>query len=134
MENTAETNRGVATFYAQTRQEWRNWLAQNNQSAVAVCLILYHKKSKTPSVSYVESVEEALCFGWIDSLTNKRNAESFYQRFSPRKPKSNWSQANRERVARLANEGLMTEHGQKTIDIAKANGRWMPEAKPKNNQ
>lgn len=126
-----ETNRGVEAFYATTRQEWRNWLAENHQLKAEICLVVYHKKSKTPCVSYVDAVEEALCFGWIDSLTNKRNEESFYQRFSPRKPRSNWSQSNRDRVARLSSEGLMTEHGQKMIDIAKENGRWMPELESK---
>ncbi|OUC15765.1 MAG: hypothetical protein B0A82_05130 [Alkalinema sp. CACIAM 70d] len=126
-----ETNKGIEAFYATTRLQWREWLAAHSQSKKEVCLIIYHKKSKTPCVSYPDAVEEALCFGWIDSRTNKRDPESMYQRFSPRKPSSNWSQSNRDRVARLTSKGLMTEHGQKTINIAKANGRWLPEVKPK---
>ena len=119
-----ETNKGVETFYAKTRQQWRKWLEQNGQKKTEVCLILYKKDSKTPSVSYNDAVEEALCFGWIDSLTNKRDDDSRYQRFSPRKPAGNWSKSNVERVARLTDAGLMTEHGQKMIDIAKENGKW----------
>ncbi|HYG37531.1 MAG TPA: hypothetical protein VD908_02880 [Cytophagales bacterium] len=119
-----EVNKGIETFYARTRKEWRNWLKENCQSKKEVCLILYNKISEKESVSYAEAVEEALCFGWIDSLTNKRDAESRYQRFSPRKPKSNWSKSNIERVEKLIKEGLMTEHGQKLIDFAKETGKW----------
>jgi uncharacterized protein YdeI (YjbR/CyaY-like superfamily) len=119
-----ETNKGIETFYASTRQQWRDWLERNSQLKKEVCLIIYHKKSKTKSINYSEAVEEALCFGWIDSLANKRDAESSYQRFSPRKPTSNWSKLNRERVERMIEAGLMTKHGQKLIDIAKQTGRW----------
>jgi uncharacterized protein YdeI (YjbR/CyaY-like superfamily) len=119
-----ETNKGVETFHAKTRQQWRKWLEKNSQSKKEVYLILYHKKSSTKSVPYSEAVEEALCFGWIDSLKNKRDAESAYQRFSPRKPNSNWSNSNKERVERMVKEGLMTGHGQKLIDLAKEKGKW----------
>ena len=72
----------------------------------------------------MKAVEEALCFGWIDSRANKRDGETFYQRFSPRKPASNWSEINKARVKRLIREGLMTEHGQRMIDIAKKKAKW----------
>ncbi|QIP15315.1 hypothetical protein G8759_23155 [Spirosoma aureum] len=121
-----EMNKGMETVYAETREQWRQWLEKNGQSKTEICLILYNKGSETKSVNYSEAVEEALCFGWIDSLTNKRDIESRYQRFSPRKPRSNWSKSNRERVGRMIQEGLMTEFGQKMIDIAKNNGRWEP--------
>jgi uncharacterized protein YdeI (YjbR/CyaY-like superfamily) len=120
-----ETNKGVETFYAKNRQQWRKWLAKYGQTKKEVYLILYNKKSTTKSVSYAEAVEEALCFGWIDSLKNKRDPESAYQRFSPRKPTSKWSKPNRERVQRLVEEGLMTEHGQRAIDLAKEKGNWV---------
>lgn len=119
-----ETNKGVEAFYAKTRQQWRKWLEKNSQSKKEVCLILYSKNSETASVGYAEAVEEALCFGWIDSLTNKRDPESRYQRFSPRKPNSNWSKSNIERVERMIQEGLMTEQGQQLIDLAKQAGKW----------
>ena len=90
-----ETNNGVKAVYAPTRKEWRSWLQENHQSEKSVCLIIYHKNSKVPSVYYDESVEEALCFGWIDSKANKRDEESYYLYFAQRKPKSNWSKANR---------------------------------------
>ncbi|RRB02419.1 YdeI/OmpD-associated family protein [Larkinella rosea] len=119
-----ETNRNIEAVSAENRQQWRQWLENNSQSKTEICLILYSKSSEKPSVSYREAVEEALCFGWIDSLTNKRDAESRYQRFSPRKPKSNWSRSNIERVERLIRDGLMTESGQRMIDLAKQMGKW----------
>ena len=120
-----ETNNGIEAFHAKTRNEWRKWLAKNCQSKKAVCLIIGRKNSKTKSVSYSESIEEALCFGWIDSKANKRDSETFYLQFTPRKPKSNWSKSNIERVDRLIASGLMTVHGQSLIDIAKQTGAWL---------
>lgn len=119
-----ETNEGIEALHAETRQEWRQWLAENYQSKTVVCLIIHTKNSTSKGIKYVESVEEALCYGWIDSKANKRDEESFYLRFTPRKPKSNWSKPNVERVSRMIARGLMTEHGEKLIDIAKENGKW----------
>ena len=124
-----EKKDGIEAFYAKTRQHWRRWLEKNGQSKKAICLIVYHKKSETKCVSYIEAIEEALCFGWIDSKANKRDSESFYQKFTPRKPKGNWSKRNIERVERLIKEGLMTEHGQKLITMAKQKGKWQSETK-----
>lgn len=92
-----ETNKGIETFYAKRRKEWRTWLEENSQSKEEVCLIMYHKKSEKQSIDHEEAVDEAMCFGWIDSLRNKRDHESFYQRFSPRRPNSNWSERSKER-------------------------------------
>ncbi|WP_295119076.1 hypothetical protein [uncultured Chitinophaga sp.] len=119
-----ETNKGVEAFYAKNRQQWRKWLEKNSQTKAEVCLIIYRKGMDTPGVTYDEAVEEALCFGWIDSLYNKRDDESGYQRFSPRKPASSWSKSNIERVERMISEGLMTEYGERMIEIAKQNGKW----------
>jgi len=122
-----ETKDGKQAIYAKTRKEWRDWLQENNQTEKSVWLILYHKKSKVESINLVEATEEALCFGWIDSLCKKRDIESFYLTFTPRNPKkSKWSQPNRDRAQRMIEQGLMTEHGQKLIDIAKENGKWEP--------
>lgn len=116
---------GKIAVYAQTRQQWRAWLQTNSQKEKSVWLILFHKKSKTPSVTLIEATEEALCFGWIDSLCKKRDEESYYLTFSPRNPKrSNWSKPNIERAERMIQAGLMTEHGQQLIDIAKQAGKW----------
>ncbi|KIA94371.1 YdeI family protein [Flavobacterium sp. KMS] len=120
-----ETKDGKLAIYAITRAEWRNWLKENSQVEKSVWLILYHKKSTTQSVNLNDATEEALCYGWIDSLCKKRDSESFYLTFSPRNPKkSKWSKPNRERAERLIEQGLMTEHGQKLIDIAKDSGKW----------
>lgn len=121
-----ETKDGKLAVYATTRQDWRKWLEQNSQIEKSIWLILYHKKSKMQSVSLIEATEEALCFGWIDSLCKKRDAESYYLTFSPRNPKtSKWSKPNIERAERMIHQNLMTEHGQKLIDIAKEKGKWI---------
>ncbi|NOU20041.1 MAG: hypothetical protein HOO91_20990 [Bacteroidales bacterium] len=120
-----ETKDGKQAIYAITRREWRNWLQENSQTEKSVWLILYHKKSKVKSVNLIEATEEALCFGWIDSLCKKRDEESFYLTFSPRNPqKSKWSKPNRERAERMIEQGLMTKQGQQLIDIAKDKGKW----------
>ena len=77
-----------------------------------------------PGVSYEDAVEEALCFGWIDSKTQTLDATRFRQIFTPRKPKSIWARSNKERVARLIEQGLMTPAGLAAIEVAKANGAW----------
>ena len=106
-----EIYKGVETLHAHNRAQWRKWLEKNGSKKKEVWLILYHKKSTVKSVSYVDAVEEALCFGWIDSLVNKRDVESYYQRFTPRKPGSNWSKYNLERADRMISQGLMKESG-----------------------
>jgi uncharacterized protein YdeI (YjbR/CyaY-like superfamily) len=119
-----ETKDGKQAVYAPTRAEWRNWLEKNSQSEKSVWLILYHKKSKVPSIHINDATEEALCFGWIDSLAKKRDAESYYLTFTPRNPKSKWSKPNRERAERMIQQGLMTLSGQQLVDIAKNTGTW----------
>jgi uncharacterized protein YdeI (YjbR/CyaY-like superfamily) len=119
-----ELNNNIKTFYAKTRKQWRVWLQNNHTIEKSVWLIIYKKESKTPSVYYPEAVDEALCFGWIDSKPNKRDEESYYQFFSKRNPKSNWSKANRERVEKLMEQGLITPSGHAMIDLAKKTGTW----------
>lgn len=111
-------------FYAQNRAEWRVWLTENHATAKGVWLMYYKKESGKPRVSYDEAVEEALCFGWIDSVPKKIDEERYMQLFSPRKPSSGWSRPNKIRVERLIAEGLMMPAGFKTIEVAKANGKW----------
>jgi uncharacterized protein YdeI (YjbR/CyaY-like superfamily) len=119
-----EEHNGIKTFYAKTRKDWRKWLQKNQATAKSVWLIVYRKTSKTPSVYYDEAVEEALCFGWIDSKPNKRDEESYYQFFSQRKPKSNWSKINKTRVEKLIAQELMTDSGMAMINLAKEKGTW----------
>lgn len=121
-----EIKDGKQAIYAKTRAVWRKWLTKNSQSEKSVWLILYHKKSKVESVKLIEATEEALCFGWIDSLCKKRDDESYYLTFTPRNPKkSKWSKPNIERAERMIEQGLMTQQGQQLIDIAKQAGKWV---------
>jgi uncharacterized protein YdeI (YjbR/CyaY-like superfamily) len=89
-----------------------------------VWLKIYKKNSGTPSITYDEAVDEALCFGWIDSLANKGDDDHYFQFFAQRKPKSNWSQVNKNKVEKLLVAGLMTNAGQAMIDLAKQTGTW----------
>lgn len=95
------------TFFAATRSEWRTWLEANHSTAPEIWLITYVKRVGRPSVSYNDAVEEALCFGWIDSIRKGLDADRHAQRFSPRKRNSGYSQTNRERMARLHQAGLL---------------------------
>jgi uncharacterized protein YdeI (YjbR/CyaY-like superfamily) len=119
-----ELKDGIGTFHAQSSAEWRNWLEENHQSEKSVWLIIYRKDSQVPSVYYPEAVDEALCFGWIDSKPNKRDDASYYQFFSKRNPKSNWSKVNKEKVEKLMAQKLMTAAGLKMIELAKHTGTW----------
>jgi len=113
------------SVFVKSRNEWRNWLAEFSLTRDNVWLIIYHKKSGTPSITYNEAVEEALCFGWIDSKPNKRDQESYYLFFAKRNPKSNWSKANRERVERMMKLKQMTPEGLKLVELAKERGTWL---------
>ncbi len=116
---------GSKTFHAPTRAQWRKWLAANHLKEKNVWLIIYRKQSPTKSVYYPEAVEEALCFGWIDSKPNKRDSESFYLFFSKRNPKSKWSKLNRERVEKLLKKKLIAPAGMEMIELAKQTGTWL---------
>lgn len=119
-----ELHKGIQTLHASTRKQWRQWLQKNHAKEKSVWLIIYHKNTGTKTVYYEEAVEEAICFGWIDSIAHKRDAESKYQFFAQRKPKSNWSKANRERAEKMIAAGLMTASGKAMIDLAKQSGTW----------
>lgn len=119
-----ETLKGVQAFFAPDRQAWRDWLTIHHLSEDRVWLIISHKNAKTRSVTYEEAVEEALCFGWIDSIALGRDGESKYQYFSKRKAKSNWSRSNRERVERLLAAGLMAPAGIEMVNLARKSGTW----------
>ena len=103
------------TLYVTTREDFRTWLEKNHQSKKDVWLIQYKKAAKKPSLDYVEAVEEALCFGWIDNTQKSIDAERYALRFSPRRPKSKWTETNKQRARRLIAEGKMTEAGRATL-------------------
>lgn len=103
------------TIYVTNRKDFRKWLEDNHKSKKEIWLIQYKKATKKPSLNYVEAVEEALCFGWIDGLEKRMDTERYALRFSPRRPKSNWTETNKERARRLIAEGKMTEAGRAAL-------------------
>lgn len=105
-------------------EAWRNWLAQNGEHSSNVWLIIYHKNSGIPSIYYDEAVDEALCWGWVDSKVNKRDHQSYFQFFARRNPKSNWSRVNKEKIQRLLDQGRMHPAGLEMVRIAKETGTW----------
>jgi uncharacterized protein YdeI (YjbR/CyaY-like superfamily) len=111
-------------IYAKNRQEFRDWLAQNFEQKESIWLVYYKVKSGKPSITYNEAVEEALCYGWIDSKVNSVDEERYKQIFSPRKPKSPWSRSNKNRLKRLFTENKMMPSGIAIIEKAKENGYW----------
>ncbi len=106
------------------RAAWRSWLEENHDTRDSIWLIFHKKHSPTKSIDYESAVLEALCFGWIDSKVQRIDDERYRQYFSARKPKSNWNGANKQRVAKLRREGLMTAAGERAIDLAKESGSW----------
>ena len=112
------------TFFAADRAAWRQWLAAHHAERTQVWLLLHKKQVREPSVRYAEAVEEALCWGWIDGLTNSWDERSYAVRFTPRRPGSVWSESNVERVARMIAEGRMTPAGMALVEEAKRRGTW----------
>lgn len=106
------------------QKAFETWLRANHARESELWLKIHKKDSGLPSVTNDEAIDTALCWGWIDGLRKGFDEQSFLQRFTPRRPKSVWSQINRVRVARLIDAGRMTSHGQRQIDAAKADGRW----------
>ena len=110
--------------YFSTRDEWREWLSRNHGAKKEIWLIYYKKQTGRRSISYDDSVEEALCFGWVDSIIKKIDDEKFARKFSRRTSKSRWSEANKKRVDKMIKEGKMTEIGFTRISEAKVSGKW----------
>jgi uncharacterized protein YdeI (YjbR/CyaY-like superfamily) len=100
------------------------WLETHHAKKTALWVGYHKKETGRPSLTWSESVDEALCWGWIDGIRKAFDERSYLQRYSPRRAKSLWSQINREHVARLTKAGRMTPHGQRHVDAAKADGRW----------
>ena len=100
------------------------WLSANHDRETELWLKVHKKDSGLPSVTCPEALDVALCWGWIDGIRKSFDERSFLQRYTPRRPKSVWSQINRDNVARLTAAGRMTPHGQRQVDAAKADGRW----------
>ena len=114
----------IETYYPTSPEGWRNWLEKNHQLKQSVWLVYYKTSTKVPSISWSEAVDEALCFGWIDSTKKTIDQERYMQYFSKRKPNSSWSKINKEKVAQLIQNNLMTKAGMDCIETAKQNGTW----------
>ena len=112
------------TFFAADRAAWREWLATHHRERTQVWLLLHKKHVEEPSIGYDEAVEEALCWGWIDGLTNRWDERSYAVRFTPRKPGSVWSESNVARVTRMIAEGRMTPAGTALVEEARRRGTW----------
>lgn len=107
-----------------TGAAFETWLAAHHAEVPELWIKIHKKASGRPTVTYAEALDVALCWGWIDGLRKSFDEHSFLQRFTPRRPRSLWSQVNRHHVARLIAAGRMTPHGQQEVDAAKADGRW----------
>ena len=110
------TFRNAAAFAA--------WMQANHDRAPEIWLKIHKTRSGLPTVTIAEALDVALCWGWIDGIRKSFDARSFLQRYTPRRPRSAWSQINRDHVARLTAAGRMTPHGQRQVDAAMADGRW----------
>jgi uncharacterized protein YdeI (YjbR/CyaY-like superfamily) len=111
-------------FQPKSRKAWRAWLEKNHASSPGTWLVYAKKHTGIPSLTYVDAVEEALCFGWIDSLVHPIDNSLYKQVFTPRKPSSRWSALNKTRVEKLIAADQMTAAGMKMIELAKTNGQW----------
>jgi uncharacterized protein YdeI (YjbR/CyaY-like superfamily) len=124
---------GALIISFKTQKDFRKWLEIHHGKSQGIWVRFYKKASGVKMMNYQEALDEALCFGWIDSLLNKLDEKSYIQKFTPRKSKSLWSQVNREKVARLIRQKQMTQAGLAAITAAKKDGRWdNAYASPKN--
>ena len=104
------------TLYVTTREDFRKWLIKNHKTKKEIWLIQYKKATKKPSIKFADAVEEAMCFGWTESIGFKAlDTERYVTRFSPRRPKSNWTEKNKERARKMITEGKMTAAGRATL-------------------
>jgi uncharacterized protein YdeI (YjbR/CyaY-like superfamily) len=118
-------------LYVTNRDDWREWLRKNSKTKKEIWLIYYKKHTGKPSIPYDDSVEEALCFGWIDNIVKRIDDEKFVRKFTPRKAKSKWSETNKKRARKMVKEGKMTEAGLARIREAEKTGEWFKTAPAK---
>jgi uncharacterized protein YdeI (YjbR/CyaY-like superfamily) len=121
-------------IHLSTHHRWRTWLAANHDKEKDGIWLVFHKKhTGRPALDYEDAVEEALCFGWIDSLIKRIDDDKFCRKFTPRKDTSNWSNSNRRRVEKIIKEGRMTKFGLAKIDTAKNSEKWQRAPRPRIN-
>ena len=121
---------GLQTLVVENREAWREWLSANHEEEAEIWLVYYKKASGKTSIEYNESVEEALCFGWVDSIIKKIDEEKYARKFTPRKANSKWSESNIKRVEKMITAGLMTKHGMALVEAAKLSGSWDNPVRP----
>jgi uncharacterized protein YdeI (YjbR/CyaY-like superfamily) len=107
-----------------SRSDFRNWLSKHHAQSESIWVVIFKADSGRSNLTAADVAEEALCFGWIDSVPNKLDHHRYKLRVSPRRAASGWSALNKKRVKKLIGEGLMTPHGLKKIELAKSNGAW----------
>ncbi len=120
----------MKSLYLKTLQEWRSWLQSNYDKETEVWLIFFKKDSGEPSLDYESAVEEALCFGWVDSIIKKIDESKFARKFTPRKDSSKWSAINKKRIEKLMTSGRMTPAGLSKIKAAQQRGKWNQNDRP----
>lgn len=114
----------MKTITVTNRADWREWLSENHDKENEVWLVYYKKGTGKSSIEYGASVEEALCFGWVDSLIKRLDEERYVRKFTPRRAGSKWSASNKKRVEKMLKTGLMTEHGMQKVEAALQDGSW----------
>lgn len=119
-----ETHKGLPCLAFESPDDLRFWLTNHHASHGSFWMVFYKKGSGIPSITYQEALDELLCFGWIDSVPNKRDELSHRVLVSPRNPKSNWSKVNKDKVALLMASGRMQEPGLNMVALAQATGTW----------
>ena len=120
----AHPSDGRPLLQMETQEEWRAWLEQNQVSSPGIWLVSWKQGTGKPFVPYSDSVDEALCFGWIDSRVNALDDERAMRLFTRRNPKSPWSRINKDKAVRLMRQGRMMESGASIIAAAQSNGAW----------
>ena len=115
----------IEIFCPASQTDWRQWLQTNHRTKQSVWLVYYKKKTNIPTIAWSDAVDEALCFGWIDSKRITLNDDKFMQFFSKRKPNGTWSKINKEKIKQLIAAGLMAKAGYESIEKAKQNGSWI---------
>jgi uncharacterized protein YdeI (YjbR/CyaY-like superfamily) len=114
----------MKTLAFKSARAFRAWLSKNHDKSDGILLRVYKKDSGVPTITYAEALDQALCFGWIDGQKQLGDAQSWLQKFTPRRRGSGWSQRNTEHAQRLIDAGEMTQAGLKEIEAAQADGRW----------
>lgn len=111
-------------IFFESRNEFRTWLEENHDTAEELWVGYYKADAERSGIGYGESIEEALCFGWIDGLIKGIDDETYTRRFTPRSPDSKWSKANKERIEAMIEAGKMTSAGMELVEAAKESGEW----------